>query len=134
LSSFNPETNNKFLNFVTVDKFDYRNGGNYKGNYKNNLDNNMANMNEIEPKIAHTFKYRFKNNKPNSVLICGSFDKWQVKHPLAYDSVEDAYHITLNLKRGKYYFKFIIDGTWQINPNEKSERGEDGITNNVISL
>ena len=134
LSSFNPETNNKFLNFVTVDKFDYRNGGNYKGNYKNNLDNNMANMNEIEPKIAHTFKYRFKNNKPNSVLICGSFDKWQVKHPLAYDSVEDEYHITLNLKRGKYYFKFIIDGTWQINPNEKSERGEDGITNNVISL
>ena len=135
LSSFNPETNNKFLNFVTVDKFDYRNGGNYKGNYKNNSDNNnMVGMNEIEPKIAHTFKYRFKNNKPNSVLICGSFDKWQVKHPLAYDSVEDEYHITLNLKRGKYYFKFIIDGTWQINPNEKSERGEDGITNNVINL
>ena len=137
LSEFNPEINNKFLNFISSERFDYRNGGNYKNfsQFNKNINDKSQNMlNGIEPKVSHIFIYKFKNNRPNSVLICGSFDKWQVKHPLSYDSVEDCWKISLNLKRGKHYFKFIVDGTWQINPNEQNERGSDGITNNFIKI
>ena len=38
------------------------------------------------------------------------------------------------VKKGKYLYKYIIDGNWEINPNELSERGNDGITNNVINV
>ena len=38
------------------------------------------------------------------------------------------------VKKGKHLYKYIIDGDWQINPREPSEKGDDGIVNNVITL
>ena len=40
----------------------------------------------------------------------------------------------MNLKKGKYFYKYIIDGNWEINPNENHEKGSDGIVNNVIEV
>ena len=140
LDSFNPEKKNG------LDINDFRdNGGNYNYGFYNNRkyienynntkkSNKKMKIHEIEPKTLHIFNYKFINQKPNSVLICGSFDKWQVKHPLVYDSNQDNWNIALNLKKGKHYFKFIIDGIWRINPNELKERGNDGITNNYIII
>ena len=31
-------------------------------------------------------------------------------------------------------YKYIIDGNWEINPNEQNVKGNDGITNNVINV
>ena len=101
---------------------------------KTNKIMNIMNIHEIEPKKLYDFNYKFQNQRPNSVLISGSFDKWQVKHPLVYDSIQDKWHISLRLKKGKHYFKFIIDGIWRINPNELKERGNDGIINNYVII
>ena len=149
LNNFNFESSNNSDNVQFID-----NGGNY--NYNNNLRNNndrsnlniikkeaqnktnkimnIMNIHEIEPKKLYDFNYKFQNQRPNSVLISGSFDKWQVKHPLVYDSIQDKWHISLRLKKGKHYFKFIIDGIWRINPNELKERGNDGIINNYVII
>jgi starch synthase len=82
-----------------------------------------------------TFSYKFVNNRnPKTVLISGSFDDWKEKHPLKYDNRERKWICKMNLKKGKYYFKYIIDGNWEINPNEKQVRGSDGIINNVIEV
>ena len=150
LNNFNPRIDNNSLNNsnISFNHNNTENGGNYKNeigfiNSKNNVElinnnNNYKNINivtkyEIEQKVPHVFSYQL-NKRPNSVLICGSFDKWQVKHPLSYNSFQDIWNITLNLKKGKHYFKFIIDGIWQINPKELSETGNDGIINNYIII
>ena len=119
LNNFNSKKNNNFEN--------KDNGGNYNLsiNYNNRYidfinfkkQDKIIKILEIEPKISHLFIYKFRNQKPNSVLICGSFDKWQVKHPLVYDSIQDKWSIKLNLKKGIHYFKFFIDGIWRLNPN-----------------
>ena len=98
------------------------------------LNNTMVNINMSEAKLPHDFYFKFKNKKAKSVLISGSFDDWKKKHSLIYESSKDIWTITLNLKRGKYNYKYIVDGNWQINPSEKSEKGDDGIINNYIII
>ena len=140
LNNFNPEIDNSLKDLIN-DINKKENKFNSKNNLKiinQNNDIKKSNISkknfEIHQKIFHFFSYKFKNERPNSVLICGSFDKWQVKHPLVYDSAKDLWKINLNLKKGKHYFKYIIDGIWKINPSELSERGNDGIINNYIIL
>ena len=88
-------------------------------------DPNMANI---------TFSYKFNNRNPKTVYVSGSFDDWKEKHPLTYNSTMGKWTCTLKVKKGKYFYKYIIDGNWEINPNEQSMKGNDGIINNVISV
>jgi starch synthase len=82
-----------------------------------------------------SFSYKFGNNRnPKTVLISGSFDGWKEKHPLKYDNREKKWICKMNLKKGKYFYKYIIDGNWEINPNENHSKGSDGIVNNVIEV
>lgn len=37
-------------------------------------------------------------------------------------------------EKGKHLYKYIIDGNWQVNQREPTEKGDDGIINNVIYL
>ena len=94
--------------------------------------NNIINLSEA--KIPYNFEINFKSKKPKSVLISGSFDNWSKKHPLIYDISNNTWNISLNLKPGKHYYKYIIDGNWQINIKEKTEKDEKGIINNYIII
>ena len=44
-----------------------------------------------------------------------------MKYPLAYDCLHDKWKTIIKLKKGKHYFKFIVDGNWEINPSEPNE-------------
>ena len=112
-----------------------------KKELNNKLDYSIDNNSQLSKtkngnviQLSHNFYIKFKNKKPKSVLISGSFDSWKVKHPLIYDLSQNIWSISLNLKQGKYYYKYIIDGNWQINPNEKREKSEDGIINNYVII
>ena len=94
--------------------------------------NNIINLNK--EKILYNFEINFKDKKPKSVLISGSFDNWEKKYPLTYNISKDIWSISLNLKPGKYYYKYIIDGNWQINIKEENEKDENGIINNYIII
>ena len=96
--------------------------------------NKITNIKVDDNKYPHTFSIKFKSKNPKSVLISGSFDSWKKKNSLIYDLSKDIWIITLYLKQGKYYYKYIIDGNWQINPNEKSEKDENGIINNYVII
>ena len=124
-TSFNPEEAR--MNYLQGPHPDYQNRSNSQYMYSNNpnMDPNVANI---------TFSYKFNNRNPKSVFISGSFDNWKEKHPLTYNQTMGKWACTLKLKKGKYLYKYIIDGNWEINPNELSERGNDGITNNVINV
>ena len=79
-----------------------------------------------------TFMYKIFYRMPKEVFISGGFDEWKNKHPLHYDDKVGKWVCTIKIKKGKYLYKFIVDDNWEINHNELSEMGNDGIVNNVI--
>ena len=88
-----------------------------------------------EIRIPFTFSYQPEGEeRPQSVQICGSFDKWQVRHPLKWDDVSMKFVVTLKMKRGKYFYKYIVDGKWVVNNKEQTYQESDGIVNNMINL
>ena len=132
LPNFNPEKVKSAFSFNAKNNQNISNTR--YGSMNNGNVNLYANAAEPDPRVRVNFSYKFDNRKPNSVLISGSFDKWQVKHPLAYDEILDKWGVTLKLKKGSYQYKYIVDGNWQINPKERSVKGQDGIENNVIEV
>ena len=142
----NDNIKNNDDNFFIENEYNYRKNKDIEiNNIYNNLDIPKSNksintekinyiINPLATKLPHDFEIKFKNKKPKSVLISGSFDNWEQKHPLIYDISNNSWKITLNIKKGKYYYKYIVDGNWQINIKEKSEKDENGILNNYIII
>ena len=86
-------------------------------------------------KIPMTFNYVFeKRNQPKNVDLLGSFDGWKIKHPLIFDALKNKWSVTLKLEKGKYLYKYVVNNEWVVNPNEKIEKGKDGIINNVCEI
>ena len=132
-NNFNPEEGRmgQYLNGPHPEYQNRTNSGNIPQYYNNSGPNGIS----ADPNIQNiTFSYKFNNRSPKNVFISGSFDNWKEKHPLSYNQTMGKWTCTLKLKKGKYLYKYIIDGNWEINPNELSERGNDGITNNIINV
>ena len=88
-----------------------------------------------EIRIPVSFAFDVDEKHPaQSVQICGSFDKWQVRHPLTLDTMKNQWVITLKIKKGQYSYKYVVDGNWVINDKEPTFREGNGIVNNVIKL
>ena len=108
-------------------------------NLRNKLDFNNINENKSkylqDDEIVKKFVYHYSNNyQPKVVEMSGSFDDWKKRLRLIHYPREQKWEISMKLKKGKYLYKYIIDGDWQINPSEPSEKGSDGFVNNVITL
>ena len=88
-----------------------------------NQDQNMANV---------SFRYKIYFRIPKEVYLCGEFDGWKEKHPLHYYDNIDMWSCDIRIKKGRYLYKYIVDGNWEINQNEFSIKGNDGIVNNII--
>ncbi len=132
-------------NFFGVDSFQSKNLFNNKFDFNKDNENENNNDNRNIEKTGHNyiqddevvkkFTYNYINNvQPKVVEISGSFDNWKKKHRLIHYPREKKWEISIKLKKGKHLYKYIIDGDWQINPREPSEKGDDGIVNNVINL
>ena len=88
-----------------------------------------------EIRIPVSFAFDVDEKHPaQSVQICGSFDKWQVRHPLSLDTLKNQWVITLKIKRGKYFYKYVVDGNWVVNEKEPTYKESNGIVNNVVNL
>ena len=104
-----------------------------ESNYIFNSPNNKEEDNSTdENKTPITFIY-YSNNGiiNNEVNICGSWDDWKSKRSLSFDPLNFRWTIVLMLNKGKYLFKYIVDGEWCINQNESSIK-EGNIYNNFI--
>ena len=101
----------------------------YIGAKSNNKSEGMFILNLLN------FIYKSSGFKPQSVQLTGSFDKWQIRHQLQYDHAKGSWHITLLLPKGRYLYKFIIDGSnWVHSFDDPSERDGSGNINNFIEL
>ena len=81
------------------------------------------------------FEYNSNDNKKiNTVQLCGSFENWQVRHPLHYDPESGKWKTKLKLKKGVYNYKYIVDGEWMINPFKQTCTEKEGQVNNLLMV
>jgi len=67
-------------------------------------------------------KTEFSLSAPQAqrVSIAGDFNQWNPSsHPLQQDA-RGTWKISLDLKPGKYEYRFLLDGEWQNDPNSDS--------------
>lgn len=78
-------------------------------------------------------KFYFPGNKTaEKVFISGTFNNWSTTQtPMKFTG--SGWLANLKLKPGKYAYKFIVDGKWTTDPNNKlREKGEAGAFNSVV--
>ena len=83
-------------------------------------------------KVQVEFKLTAREAK--SVAVAGSFNKWSTKKtPLRKEG--ECWTTTLELPRGRYEYRFVVDGNWVSDPNAKeSVANPFGSSNSVLSL
>ena len=71
----------------------------------------------------------------NKVSVAGDFNNWDVNaNPMKKDWKDD-WKATLNLKPGRYEYKFYVDGSWQNDPSCNSNvPNQFGSTNCVLEV
>jgi len=68
----------------------------------------------------------YKDEKAKQVAVAGDFNNWDTTSDKMVNLGDGNWSITLNLKPGRYEYKFIIDDTtWIADPNAK-EFVDDG--------
>ena len=68
----------------------------------------------------------------NKVLITGSFINWNTF--IEMTKVNEIFQFNINLAKGVYQFKFIVDGIWKTSNFYQKTRDNNGNENNVIDL
>ncbi|HCT29344.1 MAG TPA: hypothetical protein DIW31_01100 [Bacteroidales bacterium] len=104
--------------FITDPKNPYKTG---KGNYINSF---------LAFKANHVFTLN-KFLTANNVCISGSFNNWSRDSRMA--KKDGKWVFPIFLRPGKYTYKFIIDGDWILDPDNKLwEENEFGTGNSVL--
>src|SRR5688572_18939162 len=76
--------------------------------------------------------YLKDNQKANRVMLAGSFNNW-LPDILAMTRTDSGWIANVKLTPGKYWYKFIIDGNWTIDHDNKlNENDGHGNTNSVF--
>jgi Glycogen recognition site of AMP-activated protein kinase len=71
--------------------------------------------------------YLRNNTSANHVILSGSFNSWS-ENALQMIKTDSGWIVHVKLNPGKYWYKFIIDGTWSIDHDNKIEEN-DGMGN-----
>ncbi len=79
--------------------------------------------------IARFYLPGYKSAK--KVFISGTFNNWSNSNPMKFTG--NGWLVDLNLKPGRYEYKFIADGHWITDPSNKLRvRGDAGSDNSVV--
>lgn len=84
----------------------------------------------VAAKPNYTFKLKgFKDAR--SVKLSGTFNDWDKNgYTMAHNG--DEWTISVNLRPGKYLYKFIVDGKWILDPRNKYWEGSDPEDGNSV--
>ncbi|MBN3038574.1 MAG: helix-turn-helix domain-containing protein [Candidatus Omnitrophica bacterium] len=82
-------------------------------------------------------KVDFQLSAPEAkkVYITGDFNSWSEKGITMKKSKTGTWKTSVNLKPGRYEYKFIVDGQWWNDPtNDNTVNNSFGSTNSVVEL
>lgn len=105
------------------------------GTILNKLTDNRPSQLNSEQKRRVLMRYQTRGSKVKSVQVTGSFDKWQIRYPMMYDHSNSQWYLTLQLPKGKHYYKFVIEGSlWVCSLDHPQEADSGSNYNNVITV
>ncbi len=83
--------------------------------------------------VTTTVTFRLKGFPgAEKVVLAGSFNNWK-ENKLPMRREDNDWIIHLDLKAGKHWYKFIVDGKWMVDPdNPLREQDRDGHLNSVL--
>ena len=87
------------------------------------------------PKLSPHFSV-FTNHRPKGpeeVILTGTFDNWS-KSLFLVKQANGSFELTVPLpsSSGKLLYKYVVDGEWKLSPDDRIEKDESGIENNVL--
>ena len=71
------------------------------------------------------------------MFVCGSFDNWARRHPLQWDETKQVFSTLVNVQGHdgeEVWYKFIVDGEWQVSENDAIATDACGNVNNVATM
>ena len=79
---------------------------------------------------AHFYLPGYTNSR--KVYLSGSFNSWStMQSPMQF--VDSGWKLSIKMKPGKYFYKYIVDGNWISDPfNKQTEKNEHGTYNSVV--
>jgi len=89
---------------------------------------------ESKQPIKVQIEFRLSAREAMTVAIAGSFNNWNPKKtPLRKSG--DIWQTKLELPRGRYEYRFVVDGKWVSDPTAKESAANPfGESNSVFSL
>jgi 1,4-alpha-glucan branching enzyme len=70
-----------------------------------------------------------------TVQLAGSFNNWQPAKTPMQKSGDGVWQVRLSLAKGVYKYRFVVDGRWQQDPNNKmTEPNPYGELNSVVTV
>jgi hypothetical protein len=80
------------------------------------------------------FAARFEDAK--KVLIAGDFNNWTpASTPMTSSPIPGMWRMSLPLPKGRYRYRFVVDGKWVTDPNNQYvETNQFGELNNVVEV
>ena len=85
------------------------------------------NINEI----LYTFTW---DEGGKNVKITGSFVNWSIQYDMIYNQEEKIFKYSHKLSKGKYSYKFIVDGVWKCSQKQQTIKDNSNNTNNFLDL
>ncbi len=79
------------------------------------IDSLMQLMNRPNEKAV---QFEISAAPDSQVYVAGSFNNWDpTSHPLELNQEEGVFRSTITLPEGKYEYKFVVNGVWQMDSN-----------------
>ncbi len=80
-------------------------------------------------------EFTFRSDPGRAVFIAGTFNDWDPSKTKLTESDAGLYRVSIKLAKGKHEYKFVVDGCWQIDPENPSSVVNDfGGLNSVITV
>ena len=125
LTNNNSENENSSYNGINFDKLKIKSKND---NYNSDQITQEKSISEAQNKNLIKFYW---NEGGNEVFITGSFCEWDKRLKMRKNK-NNIFEIELFLPKGKFEFKFIVDGLWRCSSNYQQIKDNRGNSNNFI--
>ena len=90
---------------------------------------------EVKAPAKVPVTFRLPEFQANDVALCGDFNNWSPSTNPMKRQAEGCWEATVDLRPGRYHYKFIVDGEWIPDPlAEENILNEHGTLNSVIEV
>jgi len=81
-----------------------------------------------------TVLFKFFSQKAKKVYLAGSFNNWDTTQFAAKKDTKGNWTVKVDLKPGKYEYKFFVDGSWVNDPEAKAIYNSFGTQNSSVEV